>query len=436
MEYFNKEIETMSREDMTKLQSERLVAEIKYVYENQTLYRQKMDEAGIKPEDIKSIEDIVKLPFTTKHDLRSSYPYGFIACPMSDIVRIHASSGTTGKLTVVALTKRDLDDWSEAFARSLAIAGVTKEDVVHISYGYGLFTGGIGAHYGAELMGCAVVPCSTGNTNRQLQLMRDLGATVLCCTPSYAMFLAEAIEKSDEYNIEDFKLRVGVFGAEPWTQGMKEQIEQKLHLKAYDIYGLSEISGPGVSMNCGCEDMHIEEDLFYPEVLDPETLKPVPDGVKGELVFTTLRKQGLPLIRYRTRDLCSITHEKCPNCGRTLVRMSRVTGRTDDMLIIRGVNVFPSQIESALTKIEELNGSHYLLVVERVGILDTLEIKVEMNPNYFSDQVADIEKLRKKVDHEVTSAIGIAAKITLCAPGEVPLSEGKTKRTIDNRKLD
>ena len=435
MEDYNK-IMNMSREDMEKLQSERLVEEIKYVYENQKAYRVKMDEAGIKPEDIKSIKDITKLPFTTKHDLRENYPFGFFACPMKDIVRIHASSGTTGKLTTVGYTQRDLDDWSEAFARSLSIAGVTKEDIIHISYGYGLFTGGLGAHYGGELMGCAVVPCSTGNTQRQLQLMKDFGATVLCCTPSYALFLGEAIEKDPNLSIDDFKLRIGVFGAEPWSLGMKEKIEEKLHLKAYDIYGLSEISGPGVSMNCGAEELHVQEDLFYPEVVDVNTLEPVPDGVRGELVFTTLRKQGVPLIRYRTRDLCSITHGVCPTCGRTIVRMSRVTGRTDDMLIIRGVNVFPSQIESALTKIEELNGSHYLLVVERQGLLDTLEIRVEMNPKFFSDAVKDIEKLRKKVDHEVTSAIGIAAKITLCAPGEVPLSEGKTKRTIDNRVIE
>ena len=429
-------IEYLTRNEMEKLQSSRLIEEINYAYENQKPYREKMNMANITPSDIKSIHDISKLPFTTKHDLRENYPYGFFATSMDNIVRIHASSGTTGKLTTMGYTKRDLDDWSLAFKRSLEFAGVTKSDIVHISYGYGLFTGGLGAHYGAELLGCAVVPCSTGNTNRQLQLLKDFKATVLCCTPSYALVLAEAIEKSEEYTIDDFSLRIGVFGAEPWSEGMKEQIEEKLHLKAYDIYGLSEISGPGVSMNCGGEDMHVEEDLFYPEVLDPDTLEPVPDGVKGELVFTTLRKQGLPLIRYRTRDLCSITHEVCPICGRTLVRMSRVTGRTDDMLIIRGVNVFPSQIESALTKIEELNGSHYLLVVDRVGILDTLEIKVEMNPQYFSDQIKDVEKLRKKVDHEVTSAIGIAAKITLCAPGEVPLSEGKTKRTIDNRKID
>ena len=428
-------IECMEKEALEKIQSERLIEQIKYVYQNQKPYREKMDEANIKPEDIQSIKDIVKLPFTTKHDLRENYPYGFFATSMDSIVRIHASSGTTGKLTTMGYTKRDLEDWSEAFKRSLTFAGVTKSDIVHISYGYGLFTGGLGAHYGAEALGCAVVPCSTGNTNRQLQLLKDFKATVLCCTPSYALVLAEAIEKSEEYTIEDFSLRVGIFGAEPWSEGMKEQIEEKLHIKAYDIYGLSEISGPGVSMNCGGKYLHVNEDFFYPEIIDPETLEVLPDGVEGELVFTTLRKEGVPLIRYRTRDLCSLYHGTCPVCGRTLVRMDRVKARSDDMLIIRGVNVFPSQIEHTLTKIKELNGAHYLLVVERTGLLDSLEIKVELNPAYFTDTIKNIEKLKKLVEHEVTSAIGIAPKITFCSPGEIPLSDGKTKRTIDNRKI-
>lgn len=430
-----KNVEYLGKSEMESIQSERLIEQIKYVYKNQKPYKEKMDANNIKPEDIKSIKDITKLPFTTKHDLRENYPFGFFATSMDNIVRIHASSGTTGKLTTMGYTKRDLDDWTEAFKRSLTFAGVTNKDILHISYGYGLFTGGLGAHYGAESLGCAVVPCSTGNTNRQLQLLKDFGATVLCCTPSYALVIAEAIEKSDEYTIDDFKLRVGIFGAEPWSEGMKQQIEEKLHIKAYDIYGLSEISGPGVSMNCGGKYLHVQEDLFYPEIIDPETLMVLPDGLEGELVFTTLRKEGVPLIRYRTRDLCTLYHGVCPHCGRTLVRMDRVKARSDDMLIIRGVNVFPSQIETTLTKISELNGSHYLLVVERQGLLDTLEIKVELNPTYFSDTIKDIEKLRKKVEHEVTSAIGIAPKITLCAPGEVPLSDGKTKRTIDNRKI-
>ena len=430
-----KNVEYLTKEEMKSIQSERLVNQIKYVYEKQKPYREKMDVAGIKPSDIKSIDDIRKLPFTTKHDLRENYPFGFFATPMEDIVRIHASSGTTGKLTTMGYTKRDLADWTDAFKRSLSFAGVTNKDICHISYGYGLFTGGLGAHYGAEELGCAVVPCSTGNTQRQLQLLKDFGATVLLCTPSYALVLAEAIEKSEEYTIDDFKLRIGIFGAEPWSEGMKKQIEEKLHIKAFDIYGLSEISGPGVSMNCGGEYLHVQEDYFYPEIIDPETLENVEDGVEGELVFTTLRKEGVPLIRYRTRDLCKLYHGTCPICGRTLVRMDRVKARSDDMLIIRGVNVFPSQIENSLTKIKELNGSHYLLVVERQGLLDSLEIKVELNPSYFSDTIKDIEKLKKKVEHEVTSAIGIAPKITLCAPGEVPLSDGKTKRTIDNRKI-
>jgi phenylacetate-CoA ligase len=394
-----------------------------------------MDEAGIKPSDIKSIDDLKKLPFKTKHYLRENYPYGFFATSMDNIVRIHASSGTTGTLTTMGYTKRDLDDWSEAFKRSLPFAGVTKSDMVNISYGYGLFTGGLGAHYGAEALGCAVVPCSTGNTSRQLQLLKDFKATVLCCTPSYALVLAEAIEKSDEYTIEDSSHRIGIFGAEPWSEGMKAQIEEKLHIKAYDIYCLSEISGPGVSMNCGGRYLHVQEDYFYPEIIDPETFEVLLDGVEGELVFTTLRKEGVPLIRYRTRDLCSLYHGVGPICGRTLVRMDRVKAGSDDMLIIRGVNVFPSQIENTLTKIKELNGAHYLLVVDRMGLLDPLEINVELNPAYFTDTIKDIEILKKSVEHMVTSAIGIAPKSTFCSPGKIPLSDGKTKRTIYNRKI-
>ena len=434
MKYYNEKIETMSRDEMTALQSARLVDVVKRTYEGAPYFRAKMDAIGLKPEDIKGIEDIAKLPFTTKADLRANYPFGCFALPLSEIARVHASSGTTGKLTVVGLTNRDIDDWAECAARALVMAGCGKDDIVHVSYGYGLFTGGLGLHYGSEKLGSVTVPASAGNTMRQITLIKDFGATALACTPSYAMVIGEGIEKAG-YDIKDFKLRVGIFGAEPWSENMKKEIERKLNITAYDIYGLSEISGPGVSMSCehAC-GLHVMEDFFYPEIVDPATLQPVPDGVSGELVFTTLNKQGMPLIRYRTRDISALWHDKCA-CGRTLVRMKRVSGRTDDMLIIRGVNVFPSQIESVLMNIKEIVGSHYQIIVDRVGNLDTMEIQVELAPHAFSDEVKDVEAIRKRIEHDMMGNLGVGAKITLVSPDSLPLSEGKTVRIIDKRKI-
>ncbi|MDD4839952.1 MAG: phenylacetate--CoA ligase [Clostridia bacterium] len=435
MNYFNEKIETMSREDMKALQSERLIDLVKRVYDNVPYYRAKMDKINLKPSDIKSIDDISKLPFTTKQDLRANYPFGLFAVPKKEIVRLHASSGTTGKLTVVGYTKRDLEDWAECGARSLAIAGCTNDDVVHISYGYGLFTGGLGMHYGSERLGAMTIPVSTGNTMRQIMLLRDFAATTICCTPSYAIFLAEEMEKAN-IKPSELSLKIGVFGAEPWSDSMRIEIEKRLNIKAYDIYGLSEISGPGVSMGCGDKfGLHVMEDYFYPEIVDVDTLEPLGDNEKGELVFTTLNKQGIPLIRYRTRDISELKHETCPVCGRTLVRMKRVQGRSDDMLIIRGVNVFPSQIETVLLGISGVIGSHYKIIVDRIGNLDVIEIQVEMSEAIFSDEVKSVEKVRKDVEHDMQSMLGIAAKITLVSPNSLPLSEGKTARIEDKRKI-
>ncbi len=434
MKYFDEKIETMSREEMRELQSARLVDLVARMYANAPYYRAKMDAAGVKPEDIKSIDDITKLPFTTKADLRANYPFGCFAAPKSEIVRVHASSGTTGKLTVVGYTKRDLEDWATCAARALVMAGCDQNDVVHVSYGYGLFTGGLGLHYGSELLGAMTVPASAGNTMRQIALLKDFGATTLACTPSYAMVIGEEIAKAG-LDLSDFKLKRGIFGAEPWSDDMKREIERKLGIEAFDIYGLSEISGPGVSMSCGGDwGLHVMEDFFYPEIVDPETLQPVPDKTDGELVFTTLNKQGIPLIRYRTRDISALNHEVCSHCGRTLVRMKRVSGRTDDMLIIRGVNVFPSQIESVLMNIKEIVGSHYQIIVDRVGNLDTMEIQVELAPEVFSDEVKKIEEIRRHIEHDMMGNLGVGAKITLVSPDSLPLSTGKTVRIIDNRK--
>ncbi|MEG2450285.1 MAG: phenylacetate--CoA ligase [Clostridia bacterium] len=434
MNYYDKKIETMSRSEMTALQSERLVDLVKRVYENVAYYREKMDAINLKPSDIHSIADISKLPFTTKHDLRENYPFGTFAVPMSDIVRVHASSGTTGKLTVVGYTKRDIDDWAECVARCFGMAGCTKEDIVHISYGYGLFTGGLGIHYGSEKFGATTVPASAGNTLRQLALLKDFGASTICCTPSYAMVLAEEIEKTG-MTMDDFKLKRGIFGAEPWSMDMKREIENKLHIKAFDIYGLSEISGPGVSMSCGDEyGLHIMEDFFYPEIVDVNSFEPQNDFVDGELVLTTLNKQGIPLIRYRTRDISALNHETC-DCGRTLVRMKRVSGRSDDMLIIRGVNVFPSQIESVLMNIKEITGSHYQIVVDRVNNLDTMEIKVEIAREFFSDEVKQVEAIKKHIESDLLGNLGVGGKVVLVSPDSLPLSDGKTVRIVDKRKI-
>lgn len=434
-QYFNKKIETMSRAEMRALQSERLCDLVKRVYDNVPYYRAKMDAIKLKPSDIKSIDDISKLPFTTKSDLRENYPFGLFAVPKKDIVRLHASSGTTGKLTVVGYTQRDIDDWAECVARCLAIAGCTKDDTVHISYGYGLFTGGLGIHYGVEKLGATAVPVSVGNTARQIMLLKDFGANFICCTPSYAVFLAEEIKKCN-IDLSEFKLRGGIFGAEPWSDEMKQKIEAMFNIKAFDIYGLSEISGPGVSMSCGDSfGLHVMEDYFYPEIVDIDTLEPLSDCQRGELVITTLNKEGIPLIRYRTRDISELKHETCPICSRTLVKMKRVAGRSDDMLIIRGVNVFPSQIETVLMNIPSVIGAHYKIVVSRVDNLDEIEVMVEMTEEVFSDEVKQIEKVRNTVAHEMQSMLGISAKITLVSPNSLPLSEGKTARIEDRRKL-
>ena len=432
---FNEKIEKMTRSELDNLQSVRLVDVVKRVYENVKYYHDKMDAIKLKPSDIKSIDDISKLPFTTKQDLRDNYPFGTFAVPHKEIVRVHASSGTTGKQTVVGYTQRDLDDWAECAARALSIAGCTDEDIVHVSFGYGLFTGGLGLHYGSEKLGAMTVPVSTGNTMRQITLLKDFGATTICCTPSYAIFIAEEIEKMG-IPISEFKLKRGVFGAEPWSDSMKERIERMLNIKAYDIYGLSEISGPGVSICCGDSfGLHVMEDFFYPEIVDTETLKPLGDNEKGELCFTTLNKQGMPLIRYRTRDISALNHDVCPFCGRNLVRMKRVFGRSDDMLIIRGVNVFPSQIETVLLHIPEVIGSHYKIIVDRVGVLDTMEIQVEISEANITDEIKSIEKIKSKVEHDMQSMLGIGSKITLLSPNSLPLSEGKTQRVEDRRKI-
>lgn len=433
MQYWNEKMETMDRESLKKLQGDRLRETVKRVYQNVPYYAEKMKEAGITPEDINTVEDLAKLPFTYKTDLRDNYPFGTFALPLKDVVRVHASSGTTGKQTVVGYTKKDIETWAECVARCLVSAGVNEDDIIHVAYGYGLFTGGLGLHYGAELVGATVIPVSGGNTTRQIQLLKDFGATVLCCTPSYALYLADEM-KAAGLTKDDLKLRVGIFGAEPWSVEMRAQIEDRLGLKAYDIYGLSEIMGPGVSMNCSCQEgLHVISDSFIAEIIDPETGEVLPEGTKGELVFTCITKEALPLIRYRTRDLSVLNHETC-TCGRTGTRMEKVTGRSDDMLIIRGVNVFPSQIESALLKYSEVE-PHYMIYVDRVDNLDIMEIQIEMNYSIFSDQVKKIESIERKVRHEIESTLGISAKIKLVEPNSIKRSEGKAKRVIDNRKI-
>lgn len=433
MIYWNQAYECMPREEMRKVQSQRLVDAVKRVYQNVPNYREKMQKIGLEPGDIKSVDDLTKLPFTYKQDLRDTYPYGLFAVPMSDIVRIHASSGTTGRQTVVGYTRNDLDTWSEVMARTFTSAGASKESFIQISYGYGLFTGGIGAHYGAEKVGASVIPASVGNTKRQLQIMKDFGTTHLACTPSYALYLAEEMEEAG-IKKEELKLKAGIFGAEPWTDSMRAEIEQRLGITTIDIYGLSEVMGPGVASECSCQcGLHIQEDHFIPEIINPETGEVLPEGSKGELVFSTVTKEGLPLIRYRTRDISSLNYEKC-ECGRTNVRMNKVSGRSDDMLIIRGVNVFPSQIESVLLEIGQ-TAPHYLLIVDRVDNLDILEIWVEMTQSMFSDEVKHIEEIERRIKKEVESTLGISAKVKLVEPKTIERSEGKAKRVIDKRKL-
>ena len=433
MKYWQENYETMPREELRALQSERLVNQVKRMYENVELFRMRMDEKGLKPEDIKGVEDLHKLPFSYKQDLRDYYPYGLFAVPMTDIRRVHASSGTTGKQIVVGYTDNDLDMWADCFARMLAAVGADSSSFVQVSYGLGLFTGGFGAHDGAVRLGATVIPISSGNTQRQIQTMIDFGATILCCTPSYAMYLGEVIE---EMGVKDqLKLKAGIFGAEPWTEEMRQQIESKLGLKAYDIYGLSEIMGPGVSYECEYQcGMHVCEDNFIPEIIDPDTGEVLPEGEWGELVFTTITKEGFPLIRYRTRDICSLNYEKC-KCGRTHVRMNKPQGRTDDMLIIRGVNVFPSQIEEVLLKIGDNITPNYQIIVDRVNNTDTFEVDVEMSEELFSDGVKGIEKLEKLITEKLRSTLGIGPKVKLVNPKSIARSEGKAKRVIDNRKL-
>ncbi len=431
---WNETAECRSREEMRRLQGERLRETVERVYHNTPFYRRKMQEMGLMPSDIETIDDIVKLPFTTKQDLRDNYPYGLFAVPMSEIIRLHASSGTTGNPTVVGYTRRDLSVWSEMIARCLSAYGATRDDIFHVAYGYGLFTGGLGLHYGVETLGGTVIPASSGNTSKQIQLLRDFGATAIACTPSYALYLGEAIAAAG-VSMKDIKLRIGIFGAEPWTENMRKEIEAKLGIKAYNIYGLSEIMGPGVSHECECQcGSHIIEDHFFAEIVDPDSLQQQPYGTTGELVFTTLTKEGLPLLRYRTKDLCSLDESPCA-CGRTTARMSRIIGRSDDMLIIRGVNVFPSQIESVILEIEECE-PHYLLVVNRVNNLDTLEVQIEVREDFFSDELSKMLDLRKKIGHRIQSVLGIAADVKLVEPRSIPRSEGKAKRVIDNRKFE
>ena len=429
---WNETKECMSRDEIHNLQSARLKKMVGHVYHNVEFYRKKMQQMGLEPGDINNIDDLNKLPFTTKNDLRDNYPFGLFAVPQSEVVRIHASSGTTGKATVVGYTRRDIDIWQECVARVLAMAGVGSCDKIQVAYGYGLFTGGLGLHYGAENLGATVIPMSTGNTQKLITMMQDFGATAIACTPSYLLHIAETLEEAGQ--LSNIKLKAAICGAEPWTENMRKQIEEKLHLHAYDIYGLSEIMGPGVAADCEFhKGLHVYEDHFVPEIINPETLKPCKEGEVGELVFTTLTKEALPLFRYRTKDLTSITYDKC-ECGRTLARISRFKGRSDDMLIIRGVNVFPSQVEAALLDVVETS-PHYMLIVDRVNNLDILEVQVEVEERFFSDEIKKLEGLTQKIHHVLQSALGLSVKVKLVEPKTIQRSEGKAKRVIDKRQL-
>ena len=430
--YYQKEIETASREEILRIQNEKIVKQVKHVYESVPYYRDLMDKKGVKPEDIKSVDDIKKLPFLTKDDLREAYPYGLLGTDLKNIVRIHSTSGTTGRRVVAFYTQKDLDLWEECCARAIVAAGGTKEDVCQVSYGYGLFTGGSGLHGGSHKVGCLTLPMSSGNTERQIQFMMDLCATILCCTPSYAAYIGESLEDAG-YKPEDNKLKAGIFGAEPWTEEMRREIEKSLGIKAYDIYGLTETSGPGVAFECEAQSgMHINEDHFYAEIIDPDTGEVLPEGAKGELVFTSLDKEGFPLLRYRTRDICILSREKC-SCGRTFVKMSKPLGRSDDMMIIRGVNVFPSQIETVLLK--EGYPPNYQIVVDRAKNNDTFDIYVEFSPEQFSDKVSEIQAHERSLTAAMRSMLGIGPKIHLVPPRTIERSEGKAVRVIDKRKL-
>ena len=432
--YWEEEIETLPRVGLESIQLIRLKNLVARVYRTVAPYRRKMEAAGVRPEDIRTLADLRKLPFTVKDDLRDNYPFGLFTVPMEEIVRVHASSGTTGKSTVVGYTQKDIETWANVMARALTCAGAHKGDIVHNAYGYGLFTGGLGAHYGVERLGATVIPVSGGNTKRQITIMKDFGSTVLLSTPSYALNLADAMDAVG-VDPHSLSLRVGIFGAEPWSENMREEVERKLNLKAVDIYGLSEVMGPGVAMECLAADrgMHIFEDHFLPEVIDPDTGEVLPPGEKGELVFTTLTKEAFPIIRYRTKDISRLIYGQC-SCGRTLVRMEKVTGRTDDMLIIRGVNVFPSQVEHVLMGVEGVE-PHYQILVEREGTLDTMTIQVEVSETLFSDEIRVLENLSLKIQVEIKDLLGVTCKVKLVEPKTIQRSEGKAQRVIDKRKI-
>ena len=430
--YWHEDIETMSPEDMRMLQNERLIKQVHHVYENVPYYRDLMDKKGVRPDDIRSVDDLKKLPFLSKADLREAYPFGLLAKPLSDCVRIHSTSGTTGKRVVAFYTQHDVDLWEDCCARAITAAGGNEDDVVQVAYGYGLFTGGMGLHGGSHKTGCLTLPMSSGNTERQIQFMRDLGATILCCTPSYAAYLGESLHEMG-LTPDDIKLKAGIFGAEPWTEEMRRSIEKSLGIKAYDIFGLTEISGPGVAFECEEQSgMHINEDHFIPEIIDPETGEVLPEGSVGELVFTSITKEAFPLLRYRTRDLCVLSRKKC-SCGRTLIKMAKPMGRSDDMLIIRGVNVFPSQIETVL--IEQGYSPNYLIEVDRKNNTDTLDISVELSPEQFSDKMKDVQDKEKALAGAIKTMLGINPKVHLVSPKTIARSEGKAVRVIDRRKL-
>ncbi len=432
--YWNKEVETMPREKLRELQLERLKKIVKYAYERVPFYRKRFDEKGIKPEDIQKLEDIRYIPFTSKADLREVYPFGMFARDLSEIVEIHSSSGTTGKPVVMGYTLRDIEVWKEVMARSLVAIGVTREDIIQIAYGYGLFTGGLGFHYGALAIGATIVPASAGNTRRQIELMKDFGTTVLCCTPSYALYLAEYARDEMGIDPSKLKLKAGSFGAEMWTEEMRKEIENRFGLKAYNVYGLTEIIGPGVAHECMAQDgLHIWEDHFYPEIIDPETGEPLPEGEEGELVFTTLTKEGVPMLRFRTRDITAFKPGMC-SCGRTALRIERIRGRSDDMIKVRGVMLFPYQIENALLEVQGVE-PHYQIILTRPHHLDEIEVQVEMSKETFSDEVKEIENLKRKLEKHLEETIGIRIKVTLVEPKSLPRSEGKAKRVIDKRGL-
>lgn len=430
--YYQKEIECASRDEIISIQNKKLVEQVKHVWDNVPYYRKKMEKAGVTPDDIKSIDDLHKLPFLSKTDLRDAYPYGLLGVPQSEIVRIHSTSGTTGKRVIAFYTQGDIDLWEECCARAIVAAGGSKEDVVHVAYGYGLFTGGMGLHGGSQKLGCMTVPISSGNTERQIMFIQDLNATILCCTPSYAAYLGESMKEMG-LTPADIPLKAGIFGAEAWSEEMRKSIEETLGIKAYDIYGLTELSGPGVAFECSEQHgMHINEDHFIAEIIDPETHEVLPDGTQGELVFTAIDKKGFPMLRYRTRDICVLNRGKC-SCGRTFVKMAKPMGRSDDMLIIRGVNVFPSQIETVL--LEHGYQANYQIIIDRVNNTDTFDIHVEMTPEMFTDNVADITKAQNELMQGLVNMLGIKAKVTLVAPKSITRSEGKAVRVIDNRKI-